>query len=228
MKFKIALATLLFPAVLFSQSSSDKAAQDVKQQREQLMAMGVVPGEVSIEEGKDAFHKNGPNGKSCAECHGKDGAKIKDAFRSMPKFYADGKKVMDIDLRIKTCMEKNQGHEKADRKKGDFINLVVYVASLSNGKTITTSVGSDANMKEMYDLGENLWFKRVGEMDLSCAVCHDQLGGKRIRLQNLAKVKQDKVSNHWPAYRFSNDSMWTMEDRIRGCYKQIRVPEPKH
>lgn len=225
--FSIAILSLLFPAVLFSQSARDKAAQEVTKQKEQMMAMGVIPGEVAIELGQDAFNnEKGPNGKTCASCHGKDAEKIADSYRYMPKYYADGKKVMDIDLRVKTCMEKNTGVEKVDQKKSSFMNLVVYIASKSNGKTIKTKASHPDEIKA-YKYGEELWFQRVGKLDLSCAMCHQVYGGKQIRYQGLARVKEDASSAHWPAYRFSKDANYSMEGRIKGCYDAMQVPKPK-
>ncbi|MEZ4607121.1 MAG: hypothetical protein R2865_10090 [Deinococcales bacterium] len=36
------------------------------------------------------------------------------------------------------------------------------------------------------------------------------------------------LSDHWPAYRFESDLLYTLEDRIQYCYDSISVPEPVH
>ncbi len=209
-------------------------AEEVKKQKKMLLEiMGILPGDVIVEEGREIFHSKGPNGKSCASCHGEDGKGKKlplvGAYATMPKYYKDIDKVADLDLRVKSCMEKYTGYdpEKLKGKKGRkiIVPLATYVASLSNGMKFNVQP-KHPKEKEMYKKGEELWYARVGKMDFSCAMCHDKYGGYRIRLQTLAIPKKSKVMRYWPAYRYSKDKMWTMEDRIRGCYKQIRVTQP--
>jgi sulfur-oxidizing protein SoxA len=43
------------------------------------------PGEMDIDEGKALFQKKGPNGKSCASCHGDNGSDLKGAATHYPK-----------------------------------------------------------------------------------------------------------------------------------------------
>ena len=229
----LALVTSGMLAVSIGEEIKDPAEEVKKQKKLLLEVMGVLPGDLIVEEGKEYFHKKGPNGKSCASCHGKDGKGEKmplvGVYATMPKYYKDIDKVADIDLRIKSCMEKYLGYDpkkisgKAGRKV--IVPLATYVASLSNGMKFNVKLDHPKE-KEMFEKGKELWYARVGKMDFSCAMCHDKYGGYRIRLQTLAKPKESKVMRYWPAYRYSKDKMWTMEDRIRGCYKQIRVTRP--
>ncbi|MFN3813347.1 MAG: sulfur oxidation c-type cytochrome SoxA [Aquificaceae bacterium] len=203
-------------------------AEEVKKQKELLLKeMGILPGDVYAEQGRDMFNKTmGTQGKSCASCHGQDGRYLKGAYAHMPRYYKDMDDVADLDTRIKFCMEKYMGVQGV-KHDINFKSIATYVATLSNGIKMDVKLDHPKE-KEAYERGKELWYARVGKMDFSCSVCHDTFGGQRIRLQVLAKVRQDKVATHWPAYRFSNDQLWTMEDRIRGCYTQIRVIPPPH
>lgn len=193
----------------------------------ELKELGMHPGDAYVDEGREMFHKPGPNGKSCATCHGQDGVKLEGAYTKMPRYYKDIGKVADVDLRILACMTKYMGYDKKDKKfmkkfnkwSGPYrVPLASFVASLSNGMEINVQL-DDPQEKEMYKLGEKLWFQRVGARDFSCGICHTVLAGKRIRLQGLPDPVKQKVYAHWPAYRFGSDRMWTMEDRTRSCYK---------
>ncbi|RLJ71444.1 diheme cytochrome SoxA (sulfur oxidation) [Hydrogenivirga caldilitoris] len=191
----------------------------------ELLELGMHPGHAFIDEGKDYYHSiKGANGKTCASCHGQDGEKLQGAYAKMPRYYKDLDRVADIDTRIKGCMTKYMGFDAKDKKfKKDFdkkwrVPLATYVASLSNGQAISVQL-DDPQEKEMYKYGEQLWYMRVGARDFSCGICHTVLAGKRIRLQGLPDPVKNKLYTHWPAYRFGSDRMWTMEDRVRSCFK---------
>ncbi len=217
-KFLVGLALVGGVAVGFS---ADVPTPD---QVKQLKEMGILPSDVIVDEGNDYFHNlKGPNGKTCASCHGQDGAKLVGAYAKMPRYYKDIGKVADIDIRIKACMTKYMGFPNDKKFKKKFtkkyrVPLAGYVATLSNGMKINVTL-DDPQEKEMYEFGKKLWYQRVGGRDLSCAICHEIYAGYRIRLQKLGAPVRDKLYAHWPAYRFSKDKLWTMEDRIRGCYK---------
>jgi len=78
----------------------------------------------------------------------------------------------------------------------------------------------------MYNLGRELWYQRAGARDMSCAVCHDQYAGRRVRLSPVRSPKEG-LGNEWPAYRFEADKLYTMEDRIAFCYESIAIPAPE-
>lgn len=216
------LLTIGLSAMLFGD-----VVDEVAKQKKQMEESGISQGDLAVEQGKENFAKaKGANGKTCSTCHGANGEKVKHAFTSMPKYYKDADKVLDLDSRIKFCLQKNMDEKKVEHKD-DLVNLAFYVASLSNGQKIKTKA-SHAKEKEMYAIGEKLWYARAGDNDFSCSTCHEVYGGKRIRLQGLMILKLDKVSYRWPAYRFSNQENWTMEDRIQGCYKQMKMPKPAH
>lgn len=211
-----------FTAMLFGD-----AAEEVRKQKAQLEEMGISPGDVAVELGAEQFDEMaGPNGKTCASCHGIGGKKIRNAFAGMPRFYRDAGRVHDLDMRIKYCLEKKMGVKKAERSD-EFVNFAFFVASLANGIPVATAA-RHTEEKKLYEQGKKLWYARTGSLDLSCSTCHEKYGGQRIRLQTLVKLNDEKVGSRWPAYRFGKDRNWTLEDRIRACYKQTRVPRPAY
>ncbi|MDQ7039031.1 MAG: sulfur oxidation c-type cytochrome SoxA [Aquificota bacterium] len=201
------------------------AKEKLPEHLRELLELGMHPGHVFVDEGRDYYHNlKGPNGKTCATCHGQDGAKLEGAYAKMPRYYKDIDKVADIDLRILSCMTKYMGFDPKDKKfrkeydKKLRVPLATYVASLSNGMKINVEI-KHPKEKEMYELGKKIWFTRAGAREFSCAMCHTVLAGKRIRLQGLPNPVKAKSYNHWPAYRFGSDRMWTMEDRVTSCFK---------
>ena len=105
--------------------------------------------------------------------------------------------------------------------------LALFVTSKSNGMPMNVSLRHDKE-REMYKVGEYLFFRRSGPMDFACATCHaDQ--GKRIRLQGLpylAKPEEArKVVGEWPAYRVSTTQVMTMQHRLYDCFWQMRLAQ---
>ncbi|WP_461831851.1 sulfur oxidation c-type cytochrome SoxA [Aquifex sp.] len=220
---KVIFASLLGGALFMT-----KAEAPTPEQLQILKELGVSPADVIVEEGRDYYHNlKGKTGKTCASCHGQDGANLVGAYAKMPRYYNDIGRVADIDLRIKACLEKYVGVDAKGKKGRKYIvPLAGYVATLSNGMPIQIEL-KHPEEKRLYELGKELWYKRVGARDFSCAICHEVLAGKRIRLQKLGAPVRDKLYAHWPAYRISKDKLWTMEDRIRGCYKSFFLFDPQ-
>lgn len=210
-------------------SPSESAAEEVARQKELLLkTSGILPGELYVAQGEELFFQvRGPKGKSLADCDwgGEGESGLEGAYARMPRFFEDTGKVEDLDSRIRSCMTRVQGLRPEDVKRSEVAAIAAFVASRSNGYPVRVAL-DHPQMRAMYQAGEALWYRRAGQMDFSCAVCHDHNPRRRIRLQTLAAVKEDAVASHWPAYRFSNDQLWTMEDRIRGCYSQVRVDPP--
>ncbi len=225
MRKKFLLASL-FAGALINFSNAQEG--QTPKQLEILRELGISPADVIVDQGREYFHTlKGKTGKTCASCHGQDGEQLVGAYAKMPRYYTDIKKVADIDIRIKACMEKYMGMKVKGKKGRKYIvPLAGYVASLSNGMPINVEL-KHPEEKRLYEYGKELWYKRVGARDFSCAICHEVLAGKRIRLQKLGAPVRDKLYAHWPAYRISKDKLWTMEDRIRGCYKSFFLFDPK-
>lgn len=226
----LVIAALVGATLLALAQQAPSPEEEVARQKKLILEQsGILPGELFAAQGEDIFKKKrGPNNVSLEGCDfGLGAGKTEGAYAELPRYFADTNRVEDLDTRIVTCMVSLQGFKAADIKRSDVVAIAAYVASRSNGRPVKVRL-DDVKEVAVYAMGKQLWYTRAGAQDFSCAVCHETNGGKRIRLQRLALVQADKVASHWPAYRFSNDQLWTMEDRIRGCYKQTRVTEPNY
>jgi L-cysteine S-thiosulfotransferase len=179
----------------------------------------------------------GPKTASLERCDlGKGPGVVKGAFVELPRYFADTKRVQDLESRLVTCMEALQGFNGAEIAKTPFERgeqanvtaLATYVAAASKGLRFNLPQ-AHAEEQRMYELGKRVFFFRGGPYDFSCASCHGE-DGKRIRLQdlpNLTKNPGDGVGfAAWPAYRVSNGQMWGMQLRLNDCYRQQRFPYP--
>lgn len=180
----------------------------------------------------------GPKNVSLETCDlGKGAGKVDGVFAELPRFFADANQVMDLETRILWCMEKIQEFNRADLIKrphpggGQPVKelgaMATYVASKSSGMKYVARLDKPQE-KAMVALGDELFHRRSGPFDFSCATCH-AAEGLRIRLQGLPYLESPseakKAIGEWPAYRVSSTHVMTMQHRLYDCYWQMRMPE---
>lgn len=179
----------------------------------------------------------GPKNASLAQCDlGKGPGVVKGAFVELPRYFADTRKVQDLESRLLSCMETLQGFNAADIARTPFGSgeqnqvtaLAAFISAESRGMTFKLP-NSTVEEKTLYEVGKRIFFMRAGTHDFSCASCHGE-DDKRIRLQDLPNLTRNPGAGAgfgaWPAYRVSNGQMWGMQLRLNDCYRQQRFPYP--
>jgi sulfur-oxidizing protein SoxA len=215
-----------FFAYTQGQKPLDPFEEAMRQRQMYLETFGVLPGELFAEEGKELFHRKGSSGKTLEACDfGKGPGVLEGVYAILPKYFPDSKRVEDLESRVYTCMQTVQGYKPQEIKRDEVRAITTYIASLSSKAKIQVVPKHPAELA-MYNLGRELWYTRAGPRDMSCAVCHDQYAGQRVRLSPVRSPKQG-LGNEWPAYRFEEDKLYTFEDRINFCYESIGIPKPE-
>ena len=182
--------------------------------------------------------RRGPKNASLEQCDlGLGAGVLAGAYVQAPRHFADVGKVMDIEARIVHCMITLQGFAFEDlarqpfssaTRTPDVVSLVTYVAAQSRDMPIAVPQ-SHPREREVFELGEAIFFYRAGPWDLSCASCHGE-DGKRIRTQNLPNFTKPGTAARgfigWPGYRMTGGLMHTLQWRMNDCFRQQRFPEP--
>lgn len=217
--------------VTLAQEGEVSPAEEAKKQKEQLLKQsgGVLPSDLYVAQGEELFmQKRGPKNVSLEGCDlGKGAGKLEGVVAELPRYFEDTKRVEDLDSRIRSCMIQLQGFKPEEIKRADVIAVAFYLASLSHEMPVNVKL-STPQEKQLHDLGEQLFWVRAGPRDMGCSTCHVTYKGKRAGVLPYSDVVGEKVSSHWPAFRYSNDSALTMEDRIRTCYSNLSMPAPDH
>ena len=237
MKNKIAIALAAFLTASFSGAYAQKTSvQSIEEYR--AMLQDGNPADLFEAKGESLWkQKRGPKNASLEQCDlGKGPGVFKGAFLELPRYFADTKRVQDMESRLLTCMESLQGLNAAEIAltpfgKGEQNNvtaLATWLAAESKGGKFNLPKAHPQE-KIAVEVGKRLFFQRGGPHDFACASCHSS-DGARIRLQdlpNLTKNPGDGVGfAAWPAYRVSNGQMWGMQQRLNDCYRQQRFPYP--
>jgi sulfur-oxidizing protein SoxA len=234
LKFLLLLAAAAF-------SCGTPLAQDTKKeiQRYQQMIAEGSPVELFELQGEELWRKpQGPKNVSLENCDlGLGAGVVKGAYARLPRYFADGDRVMDLESRLLHCMMTLQDRTREEAARRVFGNddrpsemelLSAYIAGQSRGARMSPGT-THPKEKASYELGRRLFFHRAGAWDFSCASCHGE-EGKRIRMQELPVLYKPEnarpIMATWPAYRVSNSQFKTLQWRLNDCYRQMRMPEP--
>ncbi len=188
------------------------------------MAQEGNPADFMLDDGKDLFGKvEGAAGKSCASCHGANGEKLKGVAATYPKYDPELKGIDTVALQINRCRKEQMGAPELKYESDPQLALELYVKSLSNGVPINVSIAGPA--KPFYEAGKAFYYKRYGQFNFSCALCHVKYAGHMIRANLLSNNRHH--ADHWPSYRLKWGATGSLQRRFRGCNKNVRQkPEP--
>lgn len=220
----------------------DDSEKEIERYRQMLSDPFSNPGFLAVDRGEALWaEKRGTKNVSLESCDlGEGPGKLEGAFAKLPRYFADSDRVMDTEQRLLWCMDKLQGLDTKDvvarrfsgpGRASDMEDLTAFIANKSSGMKIEPQL-KHAKELEMAAVGEELFYRRGGVMDFSCATCHAE-EGKRIRLQGLPNLSVQGATAQatmasWPTYRVSQSALRTMQHRLWDCYRQQRWPVPEY
>ena len=181
------------------------------------------PYEFSLEAGKELFAKPFANGKHYADCFPDQGVGIRQTY---PQFDAKSGKIVTLELALNDCRKTN-GESPISYTGEDMAALTAYMAFTSRGKPFDIKIPDDPRAREAYENGKRYFYTRRGQLNFSCATCHVQNPGERLRAEVLAPALG--ILNAMPIYRSEWGGMGTVSRRFITCNSQVRgVPlEPQ-
>ena len=175
------------------------------------------PYEFSLEAGKEMFATPFKNGKTYGDCFPDKGIGIRQNY---PYFDEKEGKVVTLELALNRCREAN-GEAPYSYVKDEMASLTAYMAYTSRGKRMDITIPSDPRALEAYENGKRYFYTRRGQLNFSCATCHVQSPGQRIRAEVLAPALG--ILNALPIYRSEWSGMGTTSRRFVTCNSQTRA-----
>jgi len=156
--------------------------------------------------------------KSCADCHGEAAKSMRGVAARYPKWSPRDEVAITLERQINRCRDKRQGAEELSQDSDQLIGLTAYVGLQSRGMTVAVEMPpgeAESHFKE----GETIFHTRMGQLNLSCANCHDDLAGQKLA---GAPIPQGHP-NGYPLYRLEWQGMGTLYRRIRNCMTGVRA-----
>ena len=180
------------------------------------------PGMLRVEEGATIWETvEGSEGKSCASCHGDASDSMKGIAANFPKWDADAKRPINIELQIDKCRTERMGAEAYKFDKGGQKPLTAFIKNQSLGKPVELDLDA-GEMRSWWERGKETYYTRTGQLNMSCASCHEQNSGMYIRADHLS---QGQV-NGFPTYRLKQADLVSVHNRFRGCIRDTRAEFP--
>lgn len=175
------------------------------------------PAMIWVEDAMEAFETvDGSAGKSCASCH-ENPETFKGVKAVYPKWNEDAGEVRTLETQINACRTEQMGAEKWKYTGGEMAGMVALMATVSRGMPVNVAI--DGPAAETWEKGKEIYYTRYGQLELSCANCHEDSYGLMIRADHLS---QGQI-NGFPTYRLKNTKLNSVHARFKGCVRDTRA-----
>jgi len=176
------------------------------------------PGMLWVSGGESLWTKKaGLAALSCGDCHGDARTSMKGVAVRYPAFDATLGRPIDLEQRINLCRTEHQRAGPFGREGEDLLALTAFVANKSRG--LPVAVNESPELKPFSELGDKLFHRREGQLNLSCSQCHDDNWGKRL----AGNVIPQGHPTGYPVYRLEWQSLGSLQRRLHNCMTGARA-----
>ena len=176
------------------------------------------PGMLWVEEGERLWSKvDGEAGESCASCHGDAAESMRGVGTAYPKYVESAGTLRNLGQQIDACRRERMKAEPFEPESRPLLALMTYVRHQSLGMPV--DVATDGPARAWYERGEALYHQRVGQMDLACAMCHDERTGHYLRAEHISQGH----TNGFPTYLLRWGTVASPHRRFQFCNEQARA-----
>ena len=173
------------------------------------------PAFVFVDQGIDLFDKvEGTENKACSSCH-EDVEDFAGLRTQLPR--VDDGELVTMENLVNECRTERMGAEPWKYSGGQMTAVTALIGLQSRGLPMDVAVDGDA--APFWEQGKELYYTRVGQLDMSCSNCHEDNYGVMIRADHLS---QGQI-NGFPTYRLKNAKLNSIHGRFKGCMKNIRA-----
>ncbi|HEY4371962.1 MAG TPA: sulfur oxidation c-type cytochrome SoxA [Burkholderiales bacterium] len=176
------------------------------------------PGMLWVERGEKIWNTaDGTSGKSCASCHGDAKQGMKGVSVRYPAIDPATHRLQNIEARINASRVNDQKAAAFTLESEDMLAITAFINMQSRGQPI--HVATDGEARAHFERGRAFYYTRRGQMNMSCATCHEQSFGKRLFAETLSQGQP----NDFPIYRLEWQTMGSLHRRFRACLYGVRA-----
>jgi sulfur-oxidizing protein SoxA len=155
--------------------------------------------------------------RDCVRCHGDASASMRGVATRYPSFDMATQRPITLSQRINQCRVRHQ-HAAPLPPEGDaLLSIESYVGFQSRSLPIRPP--SDARLQPFRERGEWLFRRRMGQLDVSCAQCHDDHAGQRLGGSTIPQAHP----TGYPLYRLEWQGLASLQRRFRSCMNGMRA-----
>ena len=173
-----------------------------------------------IEQGEAIFNKAGKNGKSCASYHQQDSNSLAAVAATFPKANTDGQ-IINLEQQVNVCRQTRMDSHPFKLGSAHSNQVISYVKFLS--RDVPINVVTNEIERAAVIRGEELYSKKAGQLNFSCADCHAKADDKWLRGQYLSSIKPtgtySSTAATWPRHFIAGHDLGliSLQQRIRHC-----------
>ena len=134
-----------------------------------------------------------------------------------PAFDDALKRPVTLSQRINQCRQKHQQAEPLRLERQDLLSLESFVANQSRGLPVAPP--ADSRLDAARQRGQQRYTQRMGQLNLSCAICHDANAGKKLAGVTIPEAHP----TGYPIYRLEWQTLGSLKRRLRNCLVGIRA-----
>ena len=176
------------------------------------------PGVLWVLDGETLWNaRAGAEGRACADCHGDASASMKGVAARYPAFDAARARPVNLQQRINLCRTERQQAPALGFESKGLLALAAYVARQSRGLPIAVEI--DVRSQTFLAAGREAFHRRQGQLNLSCAQCHDDNWDKRLAGNAITQAHP----GGYPIYRLEWQGLGSLQRRLRNCLVGIRA-----
>ncbi len=181
------------------------------------------PGMLWVQEGEALWQRpEGRAAKACADCHGAAPASMRGVAARYPAWDTASGAPLDLAGRIQSCRSQHQQAPPLARESEPLLALSAYVGLQSRGLPVTPP--EDPRLAPARARGEALFRERRGQLNLSCAQCHEERAGLRLG----GSLVPQGHANGYPQYRAEWQALGSLQRRLRNCMVGVRSVAPAY
>ncbi|MGA1180115.1 MAG: sulfur oxidation c-type cytochrome SoxA [Marivivens sp.] len=176
------------------------------------------PGMLYVDQGEGMW--NAPAGtseKSCADCHGDASESMAGVRTVYPKWNEAAGEVRSLQMQINACRTENQGADAFKYGKDEINAMEAYISMQSRGMPMNVAI--DGPAASAWEQGKEMYYARTGQLELSCANCHEDNYDNYIRADHLSQGQ----TNGFPVYRLKDTKLTSAAGRFVGCVRDTRA-----
>lgn len=175
------------------------------------------PGMVYVDRGLDLWNSEiGTGGESCAGCH--EGPESMAGLRAVtPRVDEKTGTLMTLENYIDACVTQRMGLEAWGWTGNNMKDMLALISMQSRGMAVNVAI--DGPAAPFWEKGKEIYYTRFGQLEMSCASCHEDNQGKYIRADHLS---QGQI-NGFPVYRLKDAGILSAQQRFVGCVRDTRA-----
>jgi len=176
------------------------------------------PAMLAVEEGEGLWSTvEGTAGQSCQDCHGDAADSMAGVRASMPHVNGDGV-LWSMENYVNNCRTTRMGAaEPWGWNSAPMRAMTSYISMQSRGMPVNVAI--DGAAAPYWEQGREMYYTRFGQLELSCANCHEDSAGQMIRADHLS---QGQISG-FPTYRLKDQRVVSIHNRFVGCVRDTRA-----